>query len=490
MRLSRMNTGPTVDTRVLGARSPIKAVTAAVIALAVTLPTLTLTGRPADAADTVTTTYPRLTGAIANPERGFYRQQQECQGADFNPTTLQAYRAANFTLLMCIFYLPPDRDDINAEIKKFNTQVKIVRDNGMKMILRFAYAKTSHDAPVARVQTHLDQLTTPLRAAAKVIFTMQSGFVGAYGEAAASDHFGTEGQYTTQNIADREMVITRLLDILPNSRMVLVRTPRMKRLFFGDGHSTTAAGRGTRTYADRVGHHWDCYLANSTDGGTWTNGGAESIPTQKAWVAADTNFGALGGETCLFNDGDTPRLGCAPNAAGETVLTEMDRLNFTFLNNDWDPEVNNTWTTACRAEMDQKLGYRISIDSVTMPTSMTRGVAADVRLDFANTGWARPVNSRPVHLVFRNTSTGAVFRVSTGANASTIAGGGTLAVRKHAFTLPTTMPAGTYRVLLSLPDPLISTPATQGAYSIRLASTTGWDPVTGYNDLQRTVTVL
>ncbi|GAA4445509.1 DUF4832 domain-containing protein [Phytohabitans houttuyneae] len=50
------------------------------------------------------------------------------------------------------------------------------------------------------------------------------------------------------------------------------------------------------------------------------------------------------------------------------------------------------------------------------------------------------------------------------------------------------VPAGSYRLLLNLPDPRAGL-ATRPEYAIRLANTGVWEPATGFNDLLRTVTV-
>jgi hypothetical protein len=54
------------------------------------------------------------------------------------------------------------------------------------------------------------------------------------------------------------------------------------------------------------------------------------------------------------------------------------------------------------------------------------------------------------------------------------------------LTLPTSLPAGSYTLLLNLPDPLLS---TRPEYSIRLANQGTWDATTGMNSLLHTLTV-
>ena len=52
--------------------------------------------------------------------------------------------------------------------------------------------------------------------------------------------------------------------------------------------------------------------------------------------------------------------------------------------------------------------------------------------------------------------------------------------------MPANVPAGSYTLLLNLPDPLLS---TRPEYSIRLANQGTWDAATGMNSLLHTLTV-
>ena len=54
------------------------------------------------------------------------------------------------------------------------------------------------------------------------------------------------------------------------------------------------------------------------------------------------------------------------------------------------------------------------------------------------------------------------------------------------LTVPSSLPAGSYALLLNLPDPLLS---TRPEYSIRLANQSTWDAATGMNSLLHTLTV-
>lgn len=54
------------------------------------------------------------------------------------------------------------------------------------------------------------------------------------------------------------------------------------------------------------------------------------------------------------------------------------------------------------------------------------------------------------------------------------------------MTLPSSLPTGTYALLLDLPDPQLS---SRPEYSIRLANENVWEAATGLNSLLHTVTV-
>ena len=58
----------------------------------------------------------------------------------------------------------------------------------------------------------------------------------------------------------------------------------------------------------------------------------------------------------------------------------------------------------------------------------------------------------------------------------------------QSIPLPTTLPTGSYALLLNLPDPAASL-NTRPEYAIQLANTNVWEATTGFNDLRWTVTV-
>lgn len=98
---------------------------------------------------------------IANPERGFYRFEQDvdpgqpgnqtatCHDRDFTLSQLQGYRANGYTLVMCAFTLSTRSGDLSqAELTQFNDQMAVVRAAGLKAIVRFEYTRDASSASI------------------------------------------------------------------------------------------------------------------------------------------------------------------------------------------------------------------------------------------------------------------------------------------------------------------------------------------------------
>jgi uncharacterized protein DUF4832/uncharacterized protein DUF4874 len=423
-------------------------------------------------------TYEPTDEVIANPERGFYHFPLECDKADFDAATLRQYRdAEQITQVMCVFYLSEFKTGpiSQAALDQFQQQADTIRAAGLKTILRFAYTQSpdGDDAAPAVVLGHLDQLRPYLERNSDVIAVVQAGFIGAWGEWWYTQNFGNEGTVTPADWANRKAVVDKLLSVLPDDRMVQVRTPYYKRTMYGlDPLPPGQAYDGSANA--RVGHHNDCFLASPDDFGTYRDPDVEY-----PYLAAETRFLAMGGETCNPNP---PRSECP------TALHEMGLFHYSYMNIDYRQEVLDSWTSGgCMTDVRRRLGYRFTLTEGTFPDSASPGGALPVRLTLTNHGWAAPYNPRPVNLVLRNTSTGAVHGFPLVADARPWAPGQTVTVNRS-ISLPADLPAGTYALLLDLPDPSPGLSA-RAEYKIRLANNNLWEPATGYNDLRHTVSV-
>ncbi|MGW0807434.1 DUF4832 domain-containing protein [Nonomuraea sp. NPDC002799] len=421
-------------------------------------------------------TYAQTTADFANPERGLYHHTGDCDKNDFALTTLQSYRTGqNISLVMCVFYLAEFKTTAisQAALDQLQQQLDTVRAAGLKTILRFAYttATDGADATKARVLAHLDQLAPYLNANRDVIYLMQAGFIGAWGEWYYTQNFGNAGTVSAADWANRKAVVDKLLSVLPSTRMVQLRTPKIKRTMYATSALPPAQAHNGTALA-RLGHHNDCFLAGPDDYGTYENAAVEY-----PYLQAETASVAMGGETCNPNP---PRTDCP------TAKDELSRFHWSYLNTDYHTGVLGGWNTGgCLAEITRSLGHRFALQSGTYPSTATRGGALPVTITVRNDGYAAAVNPRNVELVLRNTATSALYRFPLTTDPRKWAAGATTTITQT-VTLPASIPAGSYALLLNLPDPLLS---ARPEYAVRLANQSTWEAATGLNNLLRTVTV-
>ena len=115
------------------------------------------------------------------------------------------------------------------------------------------------------------------------------------------------------------------------------------------------------------------------------------------------------------------------------------------------------------------------------------GGAFAVNFTVRNDGWAAPFNARDAEVVFRNTSTGALYRSKLNADPRRWLSGKTVTVSQD-VVLPADMAKGNYAVMLNLPDPMPSL-RSRPEYAIQLANANLWEASTGFNSLKHIVQV-
>ncbi|TKK77007.1 DUF4832 domain-containing protein [Kribbella jiaozuonensis] len=421
-------------------------------------------------------TYTPSSENFANPERGFYHHTGDCDKADFSQSTLQSYRTSQgISLVMCVFYLAEYKNGpiAQAALDQLQQQINTVRAAGLKMVLRFAYTTSTagDDTTKDRILAHLDQLAPYLNSGKDVIAVVQAGLIGAWGEWYYTQNFGNAGTVTSTDWANRKAVTDKLLSVVPSTRMIQLRTPKFKRTMY----STTAVQPGSAyngSALSRIGHHNDCFLASPDDFGTY-----ENTSVEYPYLQADTTYVPMGGETCGSNP---PRSSC-PTATGE-----LAQFHWSFINTDYEPTVlNSSNTGGCLADISKNLGYRFRLESGTFPATASVGGSLPISFTVHNDGYATPFNPRNLELVLRNTSTGSIYKLAMSSDPRRWTADTSTTV-SQTLTLPTNLPAGSYSLLLNLPDPLLS---TRPEYSIHLANQGTWDAGTGMNSLLHTLTV-
>jgi hypothetical protein len=229
----------------------------------------------------------------------------------------------------------------------------------------------------------------------------------------------------------------------------------------------------------RTAFHNDCFLANSTDYGTYGSNPA----ADKAWLSRETRFVVQTGETCAADQDAAPYIACS------NALHDMRAQHWSTLNEEWNPDVYQVWEQqGCMDTVRQDLGYRFRLITATAPSHVAAGRRLGLRLRVANDGFATPYNSHPVDVVLRNAASGDEVHLRTGADPRFWSAGRITLVHAD-VRLPKNLSPGRYQVLLDLPDPAASLHARPD-YSIRMANQGTWEPTTGYNDLHMTLCLI
>lgn len=412
----------------------------------------------------LTLALPETDDDFPNPERGFYA------GVNLlSATSAQSVADDGHTVAIALVRLDDYRDrPLDAELlDALDDGFASVRGAGIKVILRFMYnASFTDDAPKARVLEHIAQLSPLLHDNADVIAVMQAGFIGAWGEW----HGSTNGLDAEDARAE---ILTALLDALPASRVVQVRTPMYKEGAFPGGPlDEPEAFSGT--HRARTGHHNDCFLASESDMGTY----ASPVTEWKAYVSEDTRYTPMGGETCAVYE---PLIECG------AAIEAMARNHWSYLNREYRQEVIDAWVAAgCEPEIWRRLGYRFAALSISHSELVAPGGELAVEIDIANRGFAAPFNARPVYLVLSGNGERRAVRLANAdprhwepGESHTIA---------TTLRIPAGLAPGSYALSMWMPDeaPALS---FDPRYAVRLANEGVWDPASGDNVLSEQVTV-
>jgi len=455
-------------------------------------------GAPLEHEARVRVTYAPSSENFANPERGFYQQEAPMwlgnERIPLEPQALSRLRSQGVSTLRLYFLIDEFRDQALSEgaLEYIRGELAKVWAAGLKAIPRFAYnfpqggsyPYRDPDAPLGQVLAHISQLEPLWRDNADVIAFVETGFVGAWGEWHSSTHALVDPEPSAQVNAASRAIVNRLLEALPKERMVAMRYPRYKQQLLGKAPLEPLEAY-SGSFRARMGAHNDCFLASDTDWGTYPDDPAARAAL-KGYLALDNRFVAQGGETCNAALDAQPYIGCA------NARLELARMNYSALNRGYLEEVYTRWNKeGCLSEIRRHLGYRFRLLEVALPVSARKGTALQVSLKLSNDGYARPYNPRKFELVLRNKASRAVTRLEVKPVVDVrlfLPGPAETKTLELKVVLPVSLKAGTYNVLLNLPDPTASL-GGKAAYSVRLANAGVWEEATGFNALNAALEV-
>ncbi|HSD13407.1 MAG TPA: DUF4832 domain-containing protein [Flavobacterium sp.] len=430
-------------------------------------------------AQTATVNYTPSTAVIANPERGFYKHTEVHSSSytGLDQSTLNGYRSNYVTLILRVFYMESfvNGPISDSYLNNMQSDFTKIRNAGLKCIVRFAYSDNTNgvlDAPKSIILQHINQVKNLLISNEDVICSVQAGFIGTWGEWYYTNHFGMPP--STADYVNRKEVVDAILSALPTTRMVQIRTPKLKQRTYNTSTPLSQDQAFNGTALARVAHHNDCFLASSSDYGTY-----ENTSTEYPYLDQETKYLAMGGETCAVNE---PRSKCP------TAMAEMEKFHWTYLNMGYNPSVISGFQAeGCYPDMQKRLGYRYELISGTFPQMARAGTTMTVVLKVRNSGFSTLFNARTVFLVLRNTSNSQEYRIPLITDPRYWSNKTEQTISEQ-VVLPSNMIAGNYKMYLYLPDKKGNL-ALRPEYSLRLSNESIWESNTGYNNLLHTIGV-
>ena len=429
-----------------------------------------------------------------NPERGFYlHMEKHVTKSDpycvkGNSSALQSHKSGDKgSLVLVLYYLDNYKTTEtlpNEILTGFDKDMQTLRENGMKCVLRFAYvqstsgsgsSETGKDATLAIALKHMNQYKSHLQANADVIFVIQAGIVGAWGEWYYSSNFGNQTSHLT---ASRRTLIDSLLTIFPADRYIQLRTPLFKTEYIGNTTPLTAAEAYQNTPKARLGHHNDAFLFDYDNMGTY-----QDTATQKPYLAQETLYVPMGGECDVYDEA----LAAVYCTRAKTVA-DMSRLHWTYINKGYAEETTDMWRdNGTFNEINRDMGYRFQLVKGTYGEQVEQGAKLSVNLQIKNVGYAPLYNERPAYIVLKNSSH--TYKLRLASDPRSWLPNGVVTTVNEQIKVPSSAATGTYQLYLYLPD-AYSSIADNPAYAVRFANSNVWESSTGMNKLNAQVTVV
>ena len=453
--------------------------------LTVTIPGPSVPAAPAD----YPLSFTEATEDYMNPERGLYNQTSFFfDGSSVPDLTISASHPEPLELVL--FYLTgfKDKDLTATETNAIGTVFANLRAAGKKAIVRFAYSSAHGegdkpwDADLAQMRSHIAQIKPVLAANEDIIYVVQAGFIGTYGEwyytgnGLTSDDFYLSSNGQNYNkYSERAQIITDLLDAVPSSRQLALRTPFYKRAYLTEVYGSTLLD-----YTDitdlamdnankRLSFFNDAFLAdNSDDTGTFY------IPLDWDMWQGQSAYLIAGGETAYQSTEPNPE-----KSGISVALARIGAEHYSYLNKNPENKIMKSWTDGGNLNQVKKaLGYRLVATAGQISYSSTAsGSRVDYSISIRNKGSVRVIYPRPAKLVYIHLGAPKVVVEDLGDVRSLLPGAAATTFSGY-FNLPGNAEAGD-KIAVWLPDNDEGL-STTASYSIRLGnSDIRWE--SGYN---------
>ncbi len=359
------------------------------------------------------------------------------------------------------------------DIEKFFQKLRQAK---VKALLRFAYELLvwPTGATRERIMEHLEQLAPLIQKYKDVIYVLQCGFIGRFGEFHSSFH-GLENDF-----AFHKELFETVLDILPSDRKTMVRYPGLKVRHYGE-EPLTENEAFSNTPRSRIGHFNDGFMAGETHGYTFPPEDQDPLGKNRdfwySYLDAESKFLPMDGELFWRDMGgmalpqDTilhlrrwhyDTLGMVHSHSvfdGPDSIFSIDiwktvqidpmflcKNNLPIAENYFENEYGKFVPRSCYEYIRDHIGYRFELESAQINVD---GKTLSAELALHNRGFSAPVNPRPLLLTLENNGTKFEFQFNTDIRKLY---GGEKHLLKLSVQLPGNWHSGIWQAGLALPD--------------------------------------
>lgn len=427
---------------------------------------------------------------VANPERGFYKHFEYKFNGSVPSTTIASYTFDD-PLVLTIFYLRDYRESDHlpdAVLNKVDAEWAAAKAKGKKVIARFAYTwleESPHDPSPAQVLNHLDDLAPKFTKYEDILYLVQAGFIGTYGEwyFKDADFTWTKSGSTLSGYDNASSVVTKMLAVVPESRQIALRTPFYKRWYLYPSAINTTVPDITSWGTEpnqRIAYYNDGFRGSSSDIGTFDyDMDRPQWYGQGEWLACGGESAYKGGETVstkqAWLDANTSL------ANPDNSIAALKQQHMSYLHDDptnilmdyWagssDGSGHFDWGGANKIpEFKKALGYRLVLSAADFTGSLTSGSTVNYSISIRNKGCARVIYPRPCMLVLLHNGTPVVLKDNLLNVRDLDPDAGSATVASGSFVLPQDVYKND-QLAIWLPDNAAGLQATP-AYSIHLAN--------------------
>ena len=266
-------------------------------------------------------------------------------------------------------------------LNDIDTRIAAFAGTGMRLMVRFTYnfgpiGPGAMDAPIDVISEHIDQVAPILLKYKDLIFALEAGFVGTWGEW----HDSTNGNDTA---AAHKIVLDKELSYFSGLFPILVRTPG-DLIQYNDGLAP----------APGLGLHDDYYASNPADAGTFVNcdtGAGFCVPQYTSRISCALMRQRSRGHATMFA-GEFGAL--YPTLQSCSAL---DDYSYTYhaqsINLHPTPTtiVTELENEGCALRFYNKVGTRIELQEATIDGSPSANGQLHLASPLANTGYGRVI---------------------------------------------------------------------------------------------------